>query len=407
MDLVRSQRRIDAGTLARPVRRADGSMVVQAKIARTGVQIYRNLDGSRRREYRPASEVGAPEALASLKLIPFTIYHPPTMVTAANATQYSRGTTGENVTFDGKWVDATIAVQAKDAVDALAYMTQISVGYDCDLEMTAGVTPEGEHYDCIQRNIRGNHVALVPDARAGAEAAVRMDAACSEPDPITPHKDQHMDTAALTAALTKALGDVATQTARADALTTRVTALEHEVKTASGTLAKVTAERDVANERADTAEKSRVDAVNANPARVRERVQLEGNARKVLGKRCDRVDGKDPELDLDALGVREIQLAVIKHVTNVDAMSDLKGKDDAFIAAYVAARYDAALERATASADTFRENRAHIERGRNDSAQHGESRSKRNQARADMVDHNRKGGIPEGANGDHNANTTR
>src|SRR5262249_40249598 len=35
----------------------------------------------------------------------------------------------------------------------------------------------GERYDAIQRNIRGNHVALVDVARAGPEARVRMDAA--------------------------------------------------------------------------------------------------------------------------------------------------------------------------------------------------------------------------------------
>jgi hypothetical protein len=219
-------RRVDTFELARPVRRADGSLVVQARIARTGVQVYRNADGSARREYRPDSEVFSSKTIESFKLVPFTLGHPPVMVTPENVTLYSRGTVGENVRRDGKWMVATIVVHAKDAIDAIeSGVRQVSCGYACDLEMKPGVSPEGEHFDCTQHGIEGNHVAGVVDARAGAEAAIRMDAAYSndEPDPNTrnDHKDSHMDTTQLTAALTKALADVAAQTARADAATSR------------------------------------------------------------------------------------------------------------------------------------------------------------------------------------------
>lgn len=365
-------------------------MVVQAQIARTGVQIYRNPDGSRRREYRPPAEVGHADSLASLKLIPFTIYHPPVMVTSENATQYSRGTTGETITFDGKWVSATIAVQSKDAVEALQSMQQISVGYDCDLEMTAGVTPEGEHYDCIQRNIRGNHVALVPDARAGAEAAIRMDAAIAD-DTLT-HKDSNMDTAQLTAKLTEALENVAKLSARVDSQATEITDLKNKVGTLTTDNAKLAAERDEHKDRADKADKARTDAVAANPAKVKARVALEGQARKILGKRCDSVDGKTPEVNLDALLDRDVQLAVIKHVTNVDCMASLAGKDDAYITAYVSARYDAAIERATVSADTHRAATQVIENNRTDAQT--STGNKRSDARAEMIAANRASGIP-------------
>lgn len=377
------------------MRRTDGSLVVQARIARTGVQVYRNADGSARREYRPDSEVFSAKTIESFKLVPFTLGHPPVMVTPENVTLYSRGTVGESIRRDGKWMVATIVVHAKDAIDAIeSGVRQVSCGYACDLEMKPGVSPDGEHFDCTQHGIEGNHVAGVVDARAGAEAAIRMDAAYSndEPDPITrkDHKDSHMDTTQLTAALTKALSDVAAQTARADAATSRADAAERDLKTVKADAAKLEAERDAQKERADAAEKARKDATDATPLRVRALVDLEGAARRVLGARCDSVDGKAPEVDLTKLGPRAIKLAVIKHVTNADCDLDAAGKPRAD--EYVDARYDAAIERASASADTFRETRDVIEGHRHDSGNTGSK--KRNDARAEMIKANREGGLP-------------
>lgn len=362
-------------------------MVVQARIARTGVQVYRNPDGSKRREWRPDAEVAA--SMASFKLLPFTLYHPPVMVTAENVTTYSRGAVGETIGRDGKWVTATIAVHAKDAVDALeSGVTQISCGYDCDLEMKSGVTPEGEHYDCIQRNIVGNHVALVPDARAGAEAAVRMDAAVSDPDQpiINPHQDNIMN-------LEQALAALAAANTKIGELTVRADNAERNATTAKADAAKLEADRDAQKERADTADKARTDAINATPARVKALVQLEGAARRVLGKRCDAVEGRAPEVDLNKLNEREIKLAVIKHVTKADCALGPDGKPR--LDEYIDARYDAALERASVSADTFRAAHDIVEAHRADAS---EGRSRRDAARAEMIKANTEAAIPVGAN---------
>lgn len=399
-------RRVDTVELARPVRRADGSLVVQARIARTGVQVYRNADGSARREYRPDSEVFSSKTIESFRLVPFTLGHPPVMVTPENVTLYSRGTVGENIRRDGKWMVATIVIHAKDAIDAIeSGVHQVSCGYTCDLEMKPGVSPDGEHFDCVQHGIEGNHVAGVVDARAGAEAAIRMDAAYSaysndELDLNTrnDHKDSNMDTAQLTAALTKALADVAAQTARADAAVARADAAERDLTAAKTVAAKLEAERDAQKERADAAEKARTDAVAATPARVRARVELESNARRVLGARCDAVEGKPAEIDLNTLDDRAVKLAVIKHVTNADALETCKGKDAAYIDVYVSARYDAAIERATASADLLRETRDVIEGHRHDSGTSPSTKA-RMDARAAMIKANRDGTLPAGNNG--------
>lgn len=44
---------------------------------------------------------------------------------------------------------------------------ELSCGYTLDLDETSGVTPDGEHYDAVQRNIRYNHLAIVHRGRAG------------------------------------------------------------------------------------------------------------------------------------------------------------------------------------------------------------------------------------------------
>ena len=48
---------------------------------------------------------------------------------------------------------------------------ELSMGYFCDYELTPG-TFDGQHYDAVQRNIRGNHIALVEEGRMGADVRV-------------------------------------------------------------------------------------------------------------------------------------------------------------------------------------------------------------------------------------------
>lgn len=172
-------RRIDfASTLAAPVRRADGTMIVEARIARTGVQSYRNADGSVRREYRSPAEVFKTDSLSTFRGVPLTNEHPPTMLTANNARQYAVGAVLDAPRRDGDYAIASVAVFDAATVAAMeAGKNQVSCGYDVDLVETPGTAPDGQHFDAVQTNIVGNHLAIVGSARAGKDAAVRMDAA--------------------------------------------------------------------------------------------------------------------------------------------------------------------------------------------------------------------------------------
>ena len=51
---------------------------------------------------------------------------------------------------------------------------ELSLGYTVDLVTESG-TYNGEPYDCIQTNIKYNHLAIVDEARAGPEARIALD----------------------------------------------------------------------------------------------------------------------------------------------------------------------------------------------------------------------------------------
>jgi hypothetical protein len=163
----------------------EGYLVMPGKIARTGIQDYHNfelgLPGSPLdtvRIYRPAEEVFNADSMASFEHKPVTIGHPSELVTADNWASLSKGEV-RDVARDGEFMSSILIVKAKDAIEKIDRGTvQLSNGYTCDLDMTPGITPDGMKYDGVQRNIRGNHVALVDAARCGSACRV----ADSKPD---------------------------------------------------------------------------------------------------------------------------------------------------------------------------------------------------------------------------------
>lgn len=81
-----------------------------------------------------------------------------------------------------EWVRAQLYVADGDVqgrLEAGQIAGKISCGYSCRLDMTPGVTPNGERYDAVQRDIRFNHVSILEDAldrpRAGGNAQLRLD----------------------------------------------------------------------------------------------------------------------------------------------------------------------------------------------------------------------------------------
>lgn len=146
----------------------EGYIIDTPIIARTGIQWYKR-DGGDVAEYRPASEVFAPQSLASFVGRPLTIDHPSFMVRSDNVRGVVVGAILGEPWRDGENLRARVVVHDKRAVDLIerGLKAELSVGYTVETEQVAGVTPEGAHYDAIQRNIRCNHLSIVTRGRAG------------------------------------------------------------------------------------------------------------------------------------------------------------------------------------------------------------------------------------------------
>lgn len=178
-ETVRRELRFDVSSLSDRRETPSGGIVVKARIARTGIQIYRNDDGSVRRELRLPEEVFHPDAMASFEDATLTVDHPGKLV---NPETWEGTAVGHvrNVRPDGdRFLAADLHVNAGRAIGLIKAdkLKELSCGYTCRAERTAG-TYDGQPHDVIQRDIRGNHLAMGPAgwARGGPELRMRMDA---------------------------------------------------------------------------------------------------------------------------------------------------------------------------------------------------------------------------------------
>ena len=83
------------------------------------------------------------------------------------------GSTGTDATFDGTYLKNSLSITDADAIKAIEDGTarEISCAYAYEPDFTAGEF-EGVPYDFVMRNIKGNHVALVAEGRAGHDVKV-------------------------------------------------------------------------------------------------------------------------------------------------------------------------------------------------------------------------------------------
>lgn len=171
--------RIDRSTRLGKVQRTQvGGARVPARLSRTGVLVYRNPDGSQRRELRLPEEVFNADSLSTLEHAPVIDYKDHTgLVSPDTWRKVSLGHVA-GVRQDGKYIESDLIIQDADTLDAIERgdRSEISCGYVCRLDFTPGEY-EGERYDCIQRGIRYNHAALCPPngGRAGPSVGLRLD----------------------------------------------------------------------------------------------------------------------------------------------------------------------------------------------------------------------------------------
>jgi hypothetical protein len=322
----------------------EGYLRAWATIARTGVQHYTDADGSIRREYRPETEVASPESLASFAGKAITLEHPPVLLDSANTKDYQIGFSGTEVVYDNGFVRAVMTITDQEAIERIMRgdAKEVSAGYRVNYEATPGVTDSGENYDGIQKEISGNHIAVVRRGRAGPQVKLHLDRLdAADPSLFTPIEEPSMTakvnfdgaefevTESVALAITKEREDAKMSyedmkkkcdelQAAADSMKAEMDAMEKEMKgkcdSAEGRADALAQELEGLKTDLEAAQKVNVDGL------VEERIALIDKARTSL----------DSAFDFTGKSAREIMEASIKAVRG-DA--DLSERSDDYVTA--------------------------------------------------------------------------
>lgn len=172
----------DSVTVSGVRRTADGYLVGEARVARTGIQDYLgteidpdNKHGLRDvpivKVYRPESAVFHADAMQSYAYRPMTNGHPGgDGVNSKNWKDVAIGQTGGEVVRDGQFVKVPLVLMdAKAIEDYEAGKRELSMGYGAEVVFQDGETPEGEKYHCYLGPMKMNHLSLEHRARGGEQ----------------------------------------------------------------------------------------------------------------------------------------------------------------------------------------------------------------------------------------------
>ena len=158
----------------------EGYLIADAVLCRTGVHDYLagelGMDGDPMkliRVYRSPKEVFSRDSIDSFKLKPITNNHPTSLLDNKTAKAHNVGSIGESVTIDADMLTSKIIITDKQAIDDInSGKIELSCGYTSDYDFTGGKTEDGQTFDAEQKNIRGNHLAIVASGRCGDKCKV-------------------------------------------------------------------------------------------------------------------------------------------------------------------------------------------------------------------------------------------
>lgn len=124
---------------------------------------------------RPADELE--KAAKTFNGLPLLLEHHE--INAENpAKEYVVGSVGTDAVFENPYLKNSLTVTDAQAIGYIedGQAAEISCCYSYEPDFTSGEFTETDgskvHYDLIMRNIKGNHVALVPEGRAGHDVKV-------------------------------------------------------------------------------------------------------------------------------------------------------------------------------------------------------------------------------------------
>jgi hypothetical protein len=327
-------RRFDTWEITGVEKTPQGGLRIPARPTRAGILIYRNADGSERRELRRPEQVFAENSLRSLRGAPVTDLHPLEPVSPANYKALSVGHVTDNITRDGLLVSAPVIVQDAAEIDLInsGERKELSCGYSCDINPTPGIW-EGQPYDVEQINIVYNHVGIGPSGwgRAGSSVCLRLDsgdAICLIDKTVSlPPKDPPMPGKIKVDGIEYEIGSDA-----------HLQAVQKVLDNQAAALAKIGSEKAASDARADAAEKAAKDAAEALAKAQDPKALAEKIARRAdmldQGRRVAKIRGVRFDL-AETASESETLLAILKMI---DPKFSAEGKDPKFIEGYALAR---------------------------------------------------------------------
>jgi hypothetical protein len=170
----------DGVTIAGTRKNSEGYLIADAKVVRTGVQKYYGKELGLADDhpdvmklfsvYRSEAEVRNVDSLKTFSHAPVTIGHPDEDVSAINWKDLAKGEVSTEARWEDNHIRLPLILKDSEAIDLVETqgVRDLSAGYRAEIVFVDGVTPDGEEYQAEQRNIRINHVAIVPQGRAGS-----------------------------------------------------------------------------------------------------------------------------------------------------------------------------------------------------------------------------------------------
>lgn len=293
--------------------------VYRVPIAGAMVQKYVKSDGSEEMEAKLPEEILSDSTVSSANSKPVTDGHHG-LVTKDNSHDLLKGFTASNGHVEGNMLYNDITITDPNLISQIKSgdKRELSIGFETQMDPTSG-TYNGTKYDAVQRNIRINHVAVVPKGRAGHEVRLIGDSAeAVEQVEPSEEKGNQMETRVVRADgqnITVAADDVEKITkldADNSAKAKQIADLDAQIKKLQAEKAQLQGDADASAKKADEAQ-AKADSLEADNKKLQEefdkykadgvdkKLELIDKVKSFVGDEYDYHGKSDRDMKIDAV----------------------------------------------------------------------------------------------------------
>ena len=293
--------------------------VYRVPIAGAMVQKYVKSDGSEEMEAKLPEEILSDATVSSANSKPVTDGHHG-LVTKDNSHDLLKGFTASNGHVEGNMLYNDITITDPNLISQIKSgdKRELSIGFETQMDPTSG-TYNGTKYDAVQRNIRINHVAVVPKGRAGHEVRLIGDSAeAVEQVEPSEEKGNQMETRVVRADgqnITVAADDVEKITkldADNSAKAKQIADLDAQIKKLQSAKAQLQGDADASAKKADEAQ-AKADSLEADNKKLQEefdkykadgvdkKLELIDKVKSFVGDEYDYHGKSDRDMKIDAV----------------------------------------------------------------------------------------------------------